>query len=246
MTTIESHARISVAQVAEMCGVNRNTVGLWIRSGKLHAERKGRNYRVRPEELAYFLESSQRAIPEDLDTGHPGNPSFHSIQNCWQYYPNRGHENDCRACAVFQHRSAVCFTCKGSGRLRYGGTCHDCGYFQETFLPRMQFINQLVWPAAVYKDFAIWSANPAWAALCGISEADLIGCGIEDVLHAESLVAVMAGIKRRAIGELPAPRTEAACIRHTDGGQTPVEIAIYPMNEPPGAWLMVVDRVGGA
>jgi len=37
---------LSVSQAAALCGVNRNTIGAWIRSGKIRAARIGRNYAI--------------------------------------------------------------------------------------------------------------------------------------------------------------------------------------------------------
>ena len=75
-----------VAQVATLCEVNRNTVGLWIRSRKLHAERKGRNYSIPFSGLIFFLKSTGRETPVQLVEGAGLAPHFRTIQKCWDYF----------------------------------------------------------------------------------------------------------------------------------------------------------------
>ena len=73
----------SEVELSKMCGVNRNTVGLWIRSRKLHAVRKGRNYTIPASELLFFLRSSGREIPAELAEETSLAPHFRVIQPCW-------------------------------------------------------------------------------------------------------------------------------------------------------------------
>lgn len=47
----------STAYIAEFCGVEKGTVRLWIRSGKLPAMRIGKRLRVRRRDLLNFLNS---------------------------------------------------------------------------------------------------------------------------------------------------------------------------------------------
>ena len=82
---------LTVAQVAALCGVNRNTVGLWIRSRKLHAVRKGRNYSIPASELLFFLKSTGREIPAQLVEGADRAPHFRTIQTCWDYFQSSNH-----------------------------------------------------------------------------------------------------------------------------------------------------------
>ena len=53
-------------QVAEILQVHVLTVYGYIRQGKIDAVRLGRNYRIIPEDLAFFIESSRIKIPSRL------------------------------------------------------------------------------------------------------------------------------------------------------------------------------------
>ena len=230
---------LTVAQVAAMCGVNRNTVGLWIRSRKLHAERRGRNYSIPVSELIFFLKSTGREIPGDLAGGATLAPLFRGIENCWDYFQGGSHLNGCRDCVVFKNRLDVCFVGKDSSSIICKGECGDCRYFQETFLPRIQLVHQIDIPAAVYKDFYLWCGNEKWAQVTGQVEKDLIGLGIENVFHQDSLGVMMASFRKRALGDPAVPRTDNVFIMNKRYEKIAISISVYPLVEPAGAWLLL-------
>jgi excisionase family DNA binding protein len=236
---------LTVAQVAALCGVNRNTVGLWIRSRKLHATRKARNYSIPASELIYFLKSTGREIPAELTTEKSLAPLFRSIQNCWDYFQSSNHLNGCRECAVYKNNLEVCFAGKDSSATVCQGECGECRYFQETFLPRVQLVHQLNMPAAVYKDFYFWCGNKPWSLAMGQAEKDLIGLGIENVFHPDSLGAVMASFKKRALGDPSVPRTDKVYVLNAQHEKVAMTLSAYPLVEPFGAWLLLgeVNRI---
>jgi excisionase family DNA binding protein len=65
-TMAVSQKTLPVSQAAALCGVGRTTVGYWIRSKKLRANRVGRNYSIPVQDLLYFLKSSGQKIPSEL------------------------------------------------------------------------------------------------------------------------------------------------------------------------------------
>lgn len=52
-------------EVAEMYGVERATILKWIRNGKLTAVRAGKNYRIRPEDMAAFDAANATTSPAE-------------------------------------------------------------------------------------------------------------------------------------------------------------------------------------
>ena len=230
---------LSVAQAAVLCEVNRNTIGSWIRSGKLRARRSGRNYVIPANELIYFLKSSGRQIPEALGGDRLTEPSFRSIENCWQYFREKNHRKNCETCTVFKNRLEVCFTGKDSQSLLCNGNCHRCRYYLETFFPRIQFIRQIDFPAAICRELYFWGGNRKWAELSGVAEKDLVGMGIEKLYHPHSLARIIAGDRKRALGNPDAPRIEDVYIKVPGKGKLKVRIAVYPLIEPEGTWLLL-------
>ncbi|MCP3955418.1 MAG: helix-turn-helix domain-containing protein, partial [Desulfobacterales bacterium] len=230
---------LTVARVAALCGVNRNTVGLWIRSRKLHAVRKGRNYSIPASELLFFLKSTGRKIPAELVEETTLAPHFRTVQNCWDYFQGNKHLNGCRDCVVHKNQLDVCFVGKESSATVCGGKCGECRYFQETFLPRIQLVHQIDMPAAVYKDFYLWCGNKNWARVIGQGEKDLIGLGIENVFHQDSLGIVMASFKKRALGDPAVPRTDYVYVVNARRDKIAMTISAYPLVEPAGAWLLL-------
>ena len=237
-----THKTLSVSEIAALCGVNRNTIGSWIRSGKLRADRVGRNYSIPVEELVFFLKSTGQRIPEQLGEHILKGPNFRPIQNCWHYFQGRVSKKDCENCTVYKNRLKVCFTGKDSHLLVCNGTCHKCQYYLDTYYCRIEFIHQLDFPAAVYKDLYFWGGNAKWAALCGVSEGDLVGMGIENVYHPDSLARMISDNKKRALGNPQAPRFGEIYIKHPKHGKLKVRIAVYPLLEPTDTWLLLGDR----
>ena len=182
---------LSVTQAAALCGVGRTTVGYWIRSNKLPAGRKGKKYEIPMQDLLYFLKAGGHKIPVELEKQNLNGPVFRTFQHCWQYHQGSAHGLNCHLCIAFQKRLQVCFNARNSGTLSCSGRCEACGYYQETYYPRLQFIHQFDLPAAVVKDLYFWAGNAEMADLCEVEEKDLGGLGVEKIVHPSSLEQVI-------------------------------------------------------
>ncbi|MBI9082451.1 MAG: helix-turn-helix domain-containing protein [Desulfobacterales bacterium] len=237
------HNTLSVSEVAALCGFNRNTVGLWIRSKKLRAFRIGKKYAISVEELIYFLQSSGHRVPDELGTNGLKGLRFRSFIKCWEYFQDKVIRDACRECTVYENRLGACFTAKGNPTLHCSGLCEQCDYYANIYAPRLQFLHQIDFPAAVCKDLNFWAGNALWARLSGIPEKDLVGLGIEDVYHPDSLGIVIANQKRRMLGDASAPRTDAILLKNATSPTMAVDISVFPLSEPPGTWLLLADRL---
>ena len=112
------------------------------------------------------------------------------------------------------------------------------------FHVRIQFIQQIAFPAAVYKDLYLWGGNRKWAEMTGLPETDLVGLGIEKICHPASLGEFISNDKKRVLGNPQAPRSEDLYIRHPELGRMRVRIGVYPLSEPPGTWLLLAEPQG--
>jgi excisionase family DNA binding protein len=236
---------LSATKAAGLCGVERTTIGYWIRSKKLRANRVGRNYSIPVEELLFFLKSTGQKIPHELAEENSRRPFFRSFQNCWLYWQGTAYGKNCKGCAVFKNHLNVCFTVKGSGSLCGSKRCDECQYYQETYLPRIQFIYQIDLPAAVYMDFCFWGGNRKWAQLCEVQEKDLIGMGLEHVVHPDSLETVISDSKRRALGDPDVPGTFTIFMKNNRSGKLKVRNSVYPLNDPAGTFLLLAEPEEG-
>jgi len=45
--------------------------------------------------------------------------------------------------------------------------------------------------SAIIQDLLFWGGNESWASMAGVAVADLIGMGIENVLHPDCIVEVL-------------------------------------------------------
>lgn len=233
---------ISVTQAAVLCGVGRTTVGYWIRSRKLRANRVGRNYSIPVEELIFFLKATGAPVPSELADEEAAGPCFRSFQHCWQYHAGTLHGQRCGGCIVHKNRLETCFTARDGGGLACPeASCAECQYYQETYLARIQFIQQIDLPAAVYRGLYFWGGNRHWAALCGRSETELIGLGIEHVFHSESLQAVISDAKKRDLGDPNVPKRFQVFIRNPESEKIRVRLGAYPLNEPEGTFLLLAE-----
>ena len=231
---------LTVSQAALHCGVGRTTVGYWIRSKKLTAHRVGRNYAIPVEDLLFFLKNSGQKIPYELMRNNAGRAIFRSFQPCWQYWDSNQHKAACRSCLVFKNRVPACFTLKPHCAAEYPN-CGNCPYYIETFLPRIQFVHQIHMPAAIYKDLHLWGANSLCADLCQHNLEDIIGMGIEKIVHPRSLAAVIETTRKKALGDLTLPHNCTISINRQGQGELPVVASIHPLREPEGAFLVLAE-----
>ena len=234
---------LSVAQAALLCGVGRTTVGYWIRSNKLRANRVGRNYSIPVQDLLYFLKSSDQEIPLELQDENLRGPIFKSFQHCWEYWQGREPERSCEACVAFKRRVEVCFTAKNIKESKCAKECDLCQYYVEIFLPKIHFVNQIEAPAAVIKDLYFWCGNSKWARLCGIRKKDLIGLGIEEIVHPSSLETMISRAKRRFLGDFEIPEKFILNLKNRRTDKVAVLVSVYPLSEPEGAFLILVESI---
>ena len=106
----------------------------------------------------------------------------------------------------------------------------------------MAFIHQIDKPAAVYKDLYLWSGNQAWADLCCVGIEQLIGAGIEEFFHPDSLKMFISYNKRRHQHDSTVPERHEVFFGDESGGKIEVYLSISPLIEPSGTWLAVAER----
>jgi excisionase family DNA binding protein len=229
---------LSVSKAATLCGVGRTTVGYWIRSKKLYARRTGRKYTIPVEDLLFFLQSSGQRIPAELSQQNVYRPIFRSFQNCWQYWYGSIHARNCTGCIAFENQQHACFTLKDSGLLKCTG-CYQCPYYVETIYPRIQFVHQISTPAAVFKDFHLWDGNAPCAELCEVHPKDLVGMGIEKIVHASSLAKIIEAIRKIMLGNLDFGKSCRISVHNSHLGRREIQVSVFPLQEPESVFLMM-------
>jgi excisionase family DNA binding protein len=234
---------LSVSQAADLCGVGRTTVGYWIRSKKLRANRVGRNYSIPVQDLLVFLKSTGQQIPPALQDENLKGPIFKSFQHCWEYWQGRDPLRNCEHCIAFRRQLEVCFTAKNSRSSNSSKECDRCQYYVEIFFPRVHFVNQIDMPAAVIKGLYFWCGNTKWAELCEVQKKDLVGIGIEDIVHPSSLASVISCAKRRSLGDFEIPEKCSLCIKNSRAGKLKIEVGLFPLTEPKGSFLVLAESV---
>lgn len=234
----EDKNMLSVPETAALCGVTRSTINNWINNKKLYGIRSGRNYAVPTKELLIFLRSTGREIPSELQSDDLKGPLFKTFQYCWDYWKDTEHEEECKGCVVSDKKLDVCFTARGSSKLDCTVECCECRYYQEIYLPRIQFIHQLDFPAAVCKGLFFLGANSRWASSNRIPQKEFPGMGIERLIHPNSLERVIPAIRKMELGE-PLPMTFNIFLKSKTKGKQEAGISLFPLNEPPGAFLFL-------
>ena len=229
---------LSVSKAAALCGVGRTTVGYWIRSRKLYARRAGRNYTIPVEDLLFFLLNNGQRVPSELFNESSSGPIFRSFQNCWQHWSDSAHDRNCGDCIAFKKKLHACFTAKDSGLLRCS-ECDQCRYYLETFYPRIQFIHQIDIPAAVIKDFHLWGGNALCAELCEVQPKDLVGLGIEKIVHASSLAKIIEAVRKMTLGDLAFEKSCSISVHSSRGGRREIQLSVYPLREPDKVFLVL-------
>ena len=239
---IENHERmISSTEAAALCGVSRGTINYWIQNKKLYANRSGRNYSIPVKELILFLKSTRREIPLALKINEFRGPIFRNLQHCWEYWKGSDHGDKCTRCVVFTNNLEVCFSSKKSMRFQCDTTCTECQYYLEIIRPRIQILQQIDFPAAIYKDLYFWSGNKKFAEMCEVREKDMPGMGIEQIIHPDSLPRVISNMRNNVLAESKVPRSYSIFINNKKYGKLKVQIAFYPFKEPPGTNLILAE-----
>ena len=229
---------LSVPETAALCGVTRSTINNWINDKKLTAIRSGRNYGVPEKELLIFLRSTGKEIPSELQSDDLKGPLYKTFQYCWDYPKDSAHEERCKGCVVLDKKLDVCFTAKASSKLDCTVECSECHYYQEIYLPRIQFIHQLDLPAAVCKGLFFWGANSKWAEINRISQNNFPGMGVERLVHPDALEGVISTIRKMELGE-SLPMTFNILMKSKKRGKQEANISFIPLNEPPGTFLFL-------
>jgi hypothetical protein len=179
---------LSIINISEICEVARSTASYWITKKGLPAHRSGNKFLVSIEDLIIFLESLGRPVPSILveNLGRSFSYPFKSHQSCWNYWKKDAHGENCENCSVFKCQINECFTLKAD-KKECPSLCSQCQYFFEYYSQYTTFIHQMSMPVAIFKDLYIWSGNRAWADLCGVDIDKLIGIGVEELFHPESI-----------------------------------------------------------
>lgn len=234
---------LSVPETAALCGVTRSTINNWINNKKLNAIRSGRNYRVPTNELLFYLKSTGREIPRELQSNDLKGPLFKTFQYCWDYPKDSAQKERCKGCVVQDKKLDVCFTAKKSSKLKCTVECCNCSYYREIFFPRIQFIHQLDFPAAVCKGLFVWGVNSEWAAITRIPQKEFPGMGIERIIHPSSLEKAISATRKMALGELP-PNGFHVFFKSKTKGKKEVSISAIPLKEPRGTFLFLAGVAG--
>jgi excisionase family DNA binding protein len=229
---------VSVTQAAVICGVGRTTIGYWIRSGKVRATRVGHNYAIPAGELIYYMKSTGQRVPKELLKLESDHRYFRPFYNCWEYQRGTAHGEHCKDCRVFEHQITPCFTARGSVGVGCGELCSECSFYNDIFSPRLQLVHQFHQPAAIIKNLDIWAGNQALADLCGLTVNDLIGVGIEQIVHNESLTFAISEFKRLGMNGLS--RAEEYSLKLKGKKKAiDVDLSVHPLTEPERSFILL-------
>jgi len=237
---------LSVMEIAKTCGVARSTVSYWISKKSLPARRSGKKHLVSVDDLVLFLRSERQTVPRALleQVGGVYSQPVRPFKRCWEYWARDSHADGCQHCTVFELQINECFTAGHNPNRQCPISCHECRYFSEYYELPVAFIHQIGKPAAIYKDLCLWTGNRAWGQLCGLEAEELIGVGIEEFVHPESLKTFISYSKGRVQGNPEIPEKYLAVFRSGNGGKIRVYLTITPLVKPVGACLAIAERTG--
>jgi hypothetical protein len=240
----EKFQALSVIDIAEICGVARSTVSYWIAKKSLLSHRSGKKDLVSIADLVLFLKSEGRPVPQVLleQIGGVYAQPFRPLKRCWEFWANDPHRTRCQDCYVVTRQIHECFTAKHNQNNQCPTDCHECKYFGEYYGSRVAFIHQIGKPVAVCKDLYLWSGNKAWADLCGVDVGQLIGAGIEEFVHYDSLKMFISYTRRRNQGDTTVPERYKVFFTNRTGGKIEVYLSISPLRNPSDTWLAVADQ----
>lgn len=233
---------LSILNISAICDVARSTVSYWITHKGLSAQRSGNKFMVAVGDLVIFLESIGRTVPEGLvdSTGGVFSHPFKPFLNCWEYWKKDSHNENCEDCLVFKCHISECFTVKNT-RNGCVTECSKCQYYYEHYSRYTSFIHQMSMPAAVFRDMYIWVGNKAWAELCGVDIDSLIGLGIEEIVHPESIRTIINFNKRIKQEENAEFLKSAIYFENRQGKKISAWLTITPLKKPESACFAIAE-----
>ena len=92
---------------------------------------------------------------------------------------------------------------------------------------------------AVIKDFHLWGGNAHCAELCENKPKDLVGIGIEKIVHASSLANIIEAVKKMALGDLAFEKNCSISVNSSRGGRREIQLSVYPLREPDRTFLVL-------
>jgi excisionase family DNA binding protein len=235
---------LTVMEIAKTCGVARSTVSYWISKKSLSARRSGKKHLVSVDDLVLFLTSERQTVPQALleQVGSLYPQPFRPFKRCWEYWGNDSHGDRCRHCTVFELQIKECFTISRNSDRQCSINCHECQYFSEYYGLPVAFIHQIGKPAAVYKDFSIWTGNKAWAQLCAVEAEKLIGVGMEEFVHPESLKMFIRYSRGRVQSNPTVPERYRGIFHSGKGGKIDAYLTVTSLLRPAGTCLAIAER----
>ena len=94
-------------------------------------------------------------------------------------------------------------------------------------------------PAAVVKDFHLWGGNVHCAELCEVQPKDLVGMGIEKIVHASSLAKIIEAVRKMALRELAFEKSCSISVNSRRGGRREIQVSVFPLREPDRVFLVL-------
>ena len=75
--------------------------------------------------------------------------------------------------------------------------------------------------------------------MCGVPEAELVGMGVERIIHPDSLESVISTTKKWALNDGSLPGIFPFYFKKGKTGKRKVHLSVYPLNEPAGTFLLM-------
>jgi hypothetical protein len=75
--------------------------------------------------------------------------------------------------------------------------------------------------------------------LCEVQPKDLIGMGIEKIVHASSLANVIDAIRKMMLGYLVIEKGCRISVHNSHKGRREIKVSVHPVREPGGVFVVV-------
>ena len=105
------------------------------------------------------------------------------------------------------------------------------------------FIHQMPMPVAIFKDLYLWSGNKAWARLCGVDIDRLIGIGVEEIIHPESIRIIINFNKKIQRGNNNGFLKSPIYFENKNGRKIKANLSITSLKQPEGTCFAIAENV---
>ena len=114
-----------------------------------------------------------------------------------------------------------------------GGSC---------YWPSVQMVNFFEYPAGICKDFYLLGANRQFAQMCGLAEEQLVGLGMENIVHHDSIGELIGFLRAKALGDATSD-ARMFYLSNPNKDKIKAKLFVFPLKQITGSLVLLAEPI---